>query len=603
MTLLDFPTIQPIRSDDPDALEALRAALEDPDAHWYARRVLPHLIAAATPEMAALVAAWNPLLHPRGPDGRFIKKFGWVKWLDGLDWNTGFVSNIDGKNGNVTVMQAGKPVTFTREAAQKKLYARPKPKAKLKLPSLGGGKTDGYTKIGGQGGSNPGGLFQVDTPGMVNSLQIDRMTASQALADLTGIAAFQPVTPDGYPKLDPKRAYIVPKIDGGDGVDVIYTGPNGGLYRVGPDDIPLHTPDGGLNDEFQVDPSDVFGAPDSPRRKALLESPDSVQMSGVIPTDDADGVDLADSVSGVINGVAASHPALGDEFYVKKANKGDPADRAQNEALANFLYEFAGTPVPEVSVGDDGQTVASKIVSAGKFDPNNPAHVKAARSDFLFDAWLANWDAVGLSFDNMKVDDEGRVWRIDAGGALRYRAMGSPKGDKFGSHVGELSTMRDKNMNGQAAKVYGDVTDAELKEQAERLAAISPDDIRALVAAHHQPDHVADTLIARRQDIFDQLGLQDMLVAADDLTVAPPPETVFNPVTNETQPGKPPAGAVQAFQWQIDNIPTMTADFSLKGMIRRRRVPLRRPSHLHGTRFAQRRPGRCDLHAARLGDR
>ena len=86
-------------------------------------------------------------------------------------------------------------------------------------------------------------------------------------------------------------------------------------------------------------------------------------------------------------------------------------------------------------------------------------------------------------YDNIKVDDEGNVWRIDAGGALLYRAMGAPKGNEFGDEVGELKTMRDKYMNAQPAKVFGGITNAEMKEQAARLAAITPDEIRDLVEA------------------------------------------------------------------------------------------------------------------------
>ena len=131
-----------------------------------------------------------------------------------------------------------------------------------------------------------------------------------------------------------------------------------------------------------------------------------------------------------------------------------------------------------------------------------------AQDGFVFDAWLANWDVVGQGYDNMLVDADGTVWRVDAGGALEYRAKGTPKGGNFGDKVGELSSLKDPSLNPTAAKVFGGISKAQLDEQAKVLQSISPNDIMHL-AEKHDMGHVGPVLIARRKSILDQLGITD----------------------------------------------------------------------------------------------
>jgi hypothetical protein len=43
------------------------------------------------------------------------------------------------------------------------------------------------------------------------------------------------------------------------------------------------------------------------------------------------------------------------------------------------------------------------------------------KSNFVIDAWLANWDVAGMGGGNTLIDEDGNVYRIDTGGALIYR--------------------------------------------------------------------------------------------------------------------------------------------------------------------------------------
>ena len=70
------------------------------------------------------------------------------------------MSDIDGGNGQITVRSAGDKFEFPNA---KNLYSRPKPKALLDLPDPTTGKVpDKFSKVGGQGGSNPGGMYAID---------------------------------------------------------------------------------------------------------------------------------------------------------------------------------------------------------------------------------------------------------------------------------------------------------------------------------------------------------------------------------------------------------------------------------------------------------
>src|SRR5690606_19744420 len=91
----------------------------------------------------------------------------------------------------------------------------------------------------------------------------------------------------------------------------------------------------------------------------------------------------------------------GAKWYVKT-----PAseDIARNEVLAAKLYELAGIEVPELHlVTMNGQaSIASKIVDGvTKGKASALAKAAGAQEGFVADAWLANWDVVGLGYDNL----------------------------------------------------------------------------------------------------------------------------------------------------------------------------------------------------------
>ncbi|MFW6344775.1 MAG: phage minor head protein [Halomonas sp.] len=195
----------------------------------------------------------------------------------------------------------------------------------------------------------------------------------------------------------------------------------------------------------------------------------------------------------------------GIKWYIKKPAS---ADIAKNEVLAGKLYRAAGIEVPDLELIDfeGGPAIASRIIDG--LEPRRGPELgsaKGAREGFVVDAWLANWDVVGLQYDNLLVQG-GRAVRVDTGGALRYRAQGGMKGAAWGNTVDELDSLRNPSVNPQAASVFGDISEDELLAGARSVLAVSPAQIRKMVDDYgprtkKERDALYKTLVARQEDI------------------------------------------------------------------------------------------------------
>ena len=160
--------------------------------------------------------------------------------------------------------------------------------------------------------------------------------------------------------------------------------------------------------------------------------------------------------------------------WVVKAYGGNEL-QAQNEYLANRLYALNGINVPEARLAtiDGKANVALRFIEdkgavvAGSAHKAALQKINAFQKGFVTDAFVANWDAVGLNFDNVMLvpGKATKVWRLDQGGSLLFRAQGAPKGAAFGGSVGELSTLRDAYKNANTAYVFGGISDADIAKQ------------------------------------------------------------------------------------------------------------------------------------------
>lgn len=184
----------------------------------------------------------------------------------------------------------------------------------------------------------------------------------------------------------------------------------------------------------------------------------------------------------------------GDRWLIKYTKP----PQAKNEYVASAAYRMAGINSPEielVNLGTGQLGVGVKWVDGTEpFNQDDPKHLQSAKKGFAVDAWLANWDTVGLTYDNMLVRD-GSVVRIDPGGALEFRAQGEPKGDRFGDDVPEIDSMRQR---GTAGAVFGDMTNEEVGESINILRKVADTQIRDIVENAESDPSLADRMIARK---------------------------------------------------------------------------------------------------------
>lgn len=216
--------------------------------------------------------------------------------------------------------------------------------------------------------------------------------------------------------------------------------------------------------------------------------------------------------------------ATGTEWYVKIPAS---ADAARNEVLAAKLYAEAGIDVPDLRLFTlNGETAIASRIEAGLTKGTGAELAKAGAFDgFAVDAWLANWDVAGATMDNLLLRGA-RAFRVDTGGALRYRAQGGLKGSAWGDTVPEIQSLRNAGTAPQAAKVFGKMTDADIEASVARVLAMTDNKIDRLIADFGPTDadtarELARTLKARRDDLARQFAkaapVPDVLPDAPDL--------------------------------------------------------------------------------------
>jgi len=208
--------------------------------------------------------------------------------------------------------------------------------------------------------------------------------------------------------------------------------------------------------------------------------------------------------------------SYGGKYYVKFT--GD--ERVKAEFLTNQLYLNAGVPTVNSRLIDfKGQKAIATdwIEDAITYDPSEEPSDEILNG-FIIDAWLGNWDVVGLDYDNLiKHPDYGKWHRIDQGGSLYFRAQGQKK--DFTGIVNELETLRDPNINPQAASVFRHLTDENIATGIGNLKNIRDSSIERLVRNAGLPSSLADTLKERKRYILDHYnetftGKQDNFINA-----------------------------------------------------------------------------------------
>lgn len=182
------------------------------------------------------------------------------------------------------------------------------------------------------------------------------------------------------------------------------------------------------------------------------------------------GLETITTLSGSTAPVLMKDPSTGQRWVVKSPGKGGEG-HLKSEADTDAIYRAMGVPVPTsgfvggVKMGaflEGGETLNNWKV--GKSQSEIKAMHKEISKNFVLDAVTANWDVIGMTQDNIMIQN-GKPFRIDNGGALAYRAQGGLKGGAFTHEVNELESMRNGSKNPSTAKVYKSLTNKDIVNQ------------------------------------------------------------------------------------------------------------------------------------------
>lgn len=233
---------------------------------------------------------------------------------------------------------------------------------------------------------------------------------------------------------------------------------------------------------------------------------DSEYSSGC-NSDSADSADEWEYIKGKPGGGnegAIYKDEHGVEWLIKFSNN---PKMICNEILANQLYKALKIPVPELkAVNYKGRfAVASKMLPR-PYPTDTPPEWKLAWPGFGADVWLRNWDVA--TYGNL-ITSNGKVYRIDTGGALVFRALGGMKPGTFTDvSMSEINALRNPQMNRAGARVFGPMIESDIKKSIQKVVNLSASKIRSVVNKYWIPserDKMYNWLIRR------QAALKDLL--------------------------------------------------------------------------------------------
>ncbi len=192
------------------------------------------------------------------------------------------------------------------------------------------------------------------------------------------------------------------------------------------------------------------------------------------------------------------------------------ADQARSEFLANDIHSKLGLGAPKTRLetlewnGENRLALVTEWMDdmvpvsrlrRKKWTKNDKDQIA---KHYLGASLNANWDVVGMEFDNLA--KKGRKWYcIDQGGSFTFRARGGTK--SFTPQVPEMDSLLSPGRNAAAIfnPVLPDTIQANPEKYRKWIAKLTDQKIRNSIQAAGMDAALADTIIARRKAIVDRL--------------------------------------------------------------------------------------------------
>ncbi len=212
-----------------------------------------------------------------------------------------------------------------------------------------------------------------------------------------------------------------------------------------------------------------------------------------------------------------------EKYYVKFYKN---SDQARAEFISNAIYKQVGINAVDSQLFEfEGRlAIASREIPGAKsMDREDLTDREDVIKGFVTDAYLANWDVVGLVYDNIVQGADGQAYRIDNGGSLNFRAQGGPK-DFLADEIKELETML--NPSFQAGQVFSSIDEQEMKEQATLLVNnLSEEKIKEIVLVSglelESAKKIEASLLGRRRYLIKRFDLEKKNLSKKEGSVGP----------------------------------------------------------------------------------
>lgn len=205
----------------------------------------------------------------------------------------------------------------------------------------------------------------------------------------------------------------------------------------------------------------------------------------------------------------------GQKHYVKIAK--DP-EQARQEVASSQIHELMGVNTLKPMLIKKGKRVGTATKWNGDLETKSPKHFEtldhdqAAQITRIHHAAVItkNWDSVGLVHDNVMFHNKtGAAHAVDQGGSFNFRAQGGHK--DYGADIGEIKSLRDKDMNRSAAHVFHHTfknhPDIE-KNELTSVHKLNYNDVHEIFKKNgvKDPKAMADTLMKRKELLLKHYG-------------------------------------------------------------------------------------------------
>lgn len=172
--------------------------------------------------------------------------------------------------------------------------------------------------------------------------------------------------------------------------------------------------------------------------------------------------------------------STGQEYYLKEPNS---RRQLKNEIMAYRFYDLMGFSSVRYEEVDNGM-VASRFTRGlpDRSEPDDLKQNETVQQVFMPSAWIANWDVIGLGYENTLYDPEtmDNPMFLDFGGSFDTRAMGGDKPFKAGT-IMAFDGFTDKGINHSATTVFENMPRGTFESSKQRVARVTRQQIENIV--------------------------------------------------------------------------------------------------------------------------